>query len=141
VIIEKKRKKAKSLIIFVYTQLLIAMPRKCVEINCGKEGKHKVTSLDNLSFFVCEEHLNSWVSSGCLLAEKTSKRIIGILFKYGIYSGFFFAGFGLMLYAMVTWAGQYGISLYSLEFWLGSILIIVAWIASFISLKRAPQEK
>jgi len=117
------------------------MPRKCVEANCGNEGKYKITSLDSLTLFVCGQHLDSWVSNGCFLAEKTSKRIIDMLLKYAIYSGFFFSGFSLILYAIVTWVGQYGISLYSLELWLGSVFIIVAWIISFVSLRKASRKK
>jgi hypothetical protein len=117
------------------------MRRKCVEMNCRNEGKYKVNTIDNLTLFVCGQHLDSWVRNGCFLAEKTSKKIIGVLVKYGIYSGIFFAGFYLILCAIMTWIGQYGISLYSLEFWLGSVFVIVAWIISIISLKRASREK
>jgi len=117
------------------------MPRKCIETNCGNEGKYKVTSLDNLTLFVCEQHLDSLVNDGCSLAEKTSKKIRETLVKYVIYSGFLFSGYILILYAIVTWIGQYGISLYSLELWLGSVFIIIAWIISFISLKKASRKK
>jgi hypothetical protein len=120
---------------------MIAMPRKCVEINCGNEGKYKVTSLDNLTLFVCEKHVDSWVSNGCSIAEKTSKRIKDMILKYGIYSGFLVAGFYLIISTLMAWVDQYGLSLYSLEFWLGSAFIIVAWIISFINLKRAPRGK
>jgi len=112
------------------------MRRKCVETNCISEGKYRVTTLDNLTLFVCGQHLDSWVSNGCFLAEKTSKKIKEVFIKYVIYSGFLFSGFSLILYAIATWIGKYGISLYSLELWLGSVLIIMAWIISLISLKK-----
>ena len=117
------------------------MPRKCIETNCGNEGKYKVTSLDNLTLFVCGQHLDSLISDGCSLAEKTSKKIREALLKYVIYSGFFFSGFSLILYVIGTWIGQFGISLYSLELWLGSVFIIVAWIISVISLRKASRKK
>jgi hypothetical protein len=117
------------------------MPRKCVETNCGNEGKYKVTSLDNLTLFVCGQHLNSWVNDGCSVVEKTSKRIREVLVRYVIYSAFFFSGFSLILYEIGTWVGQFGISLYSLELWLGSVFIIVSWIMSFIGLRRASRKK
>jgi hypothetical protein len=117
------------------------MPRKCVETNCGSEGKYKVTTLDNLTLFVCGNHLESWVGDGCVLAEKTSTRIREVVVRYVIYSAFLFTGFSLMLYEIATWIGQYAISLYSVELWLGVVFVIVSWVVSLMSLRRASRKK
>jgi len=116
------------------------MPRKCVEAECQNEGKYRISTLDDVTLYVCEEHLASWIKSGCSLAEKTSKKIKGAFMKYGIYSTLFFLGLFLTLYTMVTWTSQYGISLYSPELLFGLVLITISWIISCINLKKAYQK-
>jgi hypothetical protein len=119
---------------------VVNIPKKCVEIECRNDGRYRIVTVDNSTLYVCEEHLGSWIDSGCSLAEKTLKKVLGLIMKYGIYSGFLVAGFSLTLYMVVTWIGRYGISPYILEIWLGLAFIIISWIISLANIRRATQK-
>jgi hypothetical protein len=112
------------------------MPKKCIEVDCRNDGKYKMATIDNSVLYVCEEHMRSWMNGGCIPAEKTSKRILDLTMKYGIDSAFFIAGFSLILYMLATWMGQYGISPYTMEIWLGLALIIISWIISLVNTRK-----
>lgn len=116
------------------------MPPKCIETTCQREGKHKITTLDNLTLYVCEEHLNSWIKSGCLVSEKLTRTIKTKFLGFGVPSLLFVLGFSLMIHVIIGWTDQYQISIYSPELWLGLVFMVISWVISMIFLRNTYQK-
>lgn len=111
------------------------MPHKCIEIECRNEAKHKITTIDGLTLFVCDRHLNLWLDNGAMLSEKISVKVLRALKVYAIHSILFFVGLYFLLETLMTWVNEYDIPYSSLDLWIGFILIITSWIVSLIQLR------
>lgn len=116
------------------------MPPKCIETACQREGKYKIKTLDNLTLYVCEEHLNSWTKSGCYVSEKLTRTIKIKFLRFGVPSLFFVLGFSLMIHVIIGWTDQYQISIYSPELWLGLVFMVISWVISMIFLKMTTRK-